>query len=1124
MDDARLTTADGESHLLGLGEFLAVHLLAFSQELWPATLPAFGDVFWTETLAGLDTARLLAGTVAPPDVWIVHTGLGFSTRHGVAAKYGVSGEFHRRQHGAGADEAGRRQGARQGVRRAAEGGHRVPRRAARGPAGAGQRGHLHDLRRPRDHRRLEPQPAVEGQGLHLAARPHRAAQRPPRLPRVPGLGQRPGRASRPPARRPRSCSTPCRGCSPPAPAAQPPDTAAADAVDGLLGLAGSEPAVRWDYRVDGPKHRVLVLDTRTRRGYRTRVAPPTNLPTAALEQQVPAGPLPAGLELLVVVAPLPVFGLPVADELGGPLAYRVTDAVSTDEIDAMPGTDPDAAEAWVNDKASFEALLKRLAPYRKVIVLSGDVHYAHSGGASYWKGAEATPSRFAQFTSSGLKNVWPHYVLTLVPVVRSGPVARAHRRSRRAARLGRRQAGRARRPGRRRAAAARPGQAAVDAGAAAHARVAGRHDGGPPARLGVALPAGAGTSARWPSARSRPARPCSTRPTRRPTRPRRSRATGWPPGATPASWRRSASPARCCSRATSASSASTAAGGRLTAVHELHARPAGTTEAADLHHPPRRARAGRRRSARSPPDDRRTTSMSVPVARPATPIGWVGGYLAWLKDRLESDTARRAVLVDLGLDPAQVPPSPVANAPLDSIARYRQATDPDEQAFLAVWQDIMAVVEAVEAFVDVAGAGGQGHRQGGAAPVPGRSRRPSTCACATRPCTSVPGSSGSIEDVAPAGFHAPVDVVVSKDSFDNLGRRHRGAARPPRPGVQHARDGGRRPRPGRPHVDPVRHAARLLGADRRQGTAPRRRRLRAAGPPDAPGLGRGRRVDHAGGRPAGRLDGVVPDARPRPAPARARRDPVESELGATLAWVPREHGGPGLFVSVNGSADLDVGLGSRWKLNTKGIVPGFVDVLIWDSVDFGPESAAPAPSCPPRPQRGRRRRGGGRRRPSSSRFTIEPVTATPQDPNVLSVVRHPHRDRPPVDHRRRSATTGAEVGVVAHAERARRALAATVTASSARCCPTAGCGSPSTSACASGSLRNRTFALEGGSGLQATLPLDRAIGPARLQQLYLELAAGSKTTAGGIALRGVAGRRASGSARSPPASNGSASS
>ncbi len=192
-----------------------------------------------------------------------------------------------------------------------------------------------------------------------------------------------------------------------------PDSATADSVDVILGLAGAEPAVRWDYRVDGPKHRVVVLDTGPDAATARACRPPINLPTAALEQQVPAGPLPAGLEVLVVVAPLPVFGLPVADELGGPLAYRARDVVKSGEIDAMPGTDPDAAEAWVNDKVSFEALLKRLAPYRKVIVLSGDVHYAHGGAASYWTGAEESPSRFAQFTSSGLKNVWPHEVLTL---------------------------------------------------------------------------------------------------------------------------------------------------------------------------------------------------------------------------------------------------------------------------------------------------------------------------------------------------------------------------------------------------------------------------------------------------------------------------------------------------------------------------------------------------------------------------------------------------------------------------------------------------------------------------------------------------------------------------------------
>ena len=80
--------------------------------------------------------------------------------------------------------------------------------------------------------------------------------------------------------------------------------------------------MRLDYRVDGPKHRVLVLDVRTRRAFRDRVAPPSNVSATALTQQIPAGPLPAGLEVLFVVAPLPVFGLPLIDEIGGALAYR----------------------------------------------------------------------------------------------------------------------------------------------------------------------------------------------------------------------------------------------------------------------------------------------------------------------------------------------------------------------------------------------------------------------------------------------------------------------------------------------------------------------------------------------------------------------------------------------------------------------------------------------------------------------------------------------------------------------------------------------------------------------------------------------------------------------------------
>ena len=78
----------------------------------------------------------------------------------------------------------------------------------------------------------------------------------------------------------------------------------------------------------------------------------------------------------------------------------------------MPGTDPDAVEAWCFDPNLLEALLKRLVPYSPVLLLSGDVHYATTNAMSYWykktkqdKEFVKEPARIVQFISSGLKNV-----------------------------------------------------------------------------------------------------------------------------------------------------------------------------------------------------------------------------------------------------------------------------------------------------------------------------------------------------------------------------------------------------------------------------------------------------------------------------------------------------------------------------------------------------------------------------------------------------------------------------------------------------------------------------------------------------------------------------------------------
>jgi hypothetical protein len=193
-----------------------------------------------------------------------------------------------------------------------------------------------------------------------------------------------------------------------------PNQPVAEDLDRRLGLRDAESAIRWHYQVDGPRHRMVVIDNRTRRSYVGRVTPPQNIMPSRLEDQIPEGPLPAGLEVLVLVAPIVVIGPPVFDELLGSLAFRVGDLVTyfTQRNVAntnQPGTWPDAVESWAYAPESFEALLAWLEPYKRVAILSGDLHYASAQGMSFWKkqplppAAPEPPARYAQLISSAIK-------------------------------------------------------------------------------------------------------------------------------------------------------------------------------------------------------------------------------------------------------------------------------------------------------------------------------------------------------------------------------------------------------------------------------------------------------------------------------------------------------------------------------------------------------------------------------------------------------------------------------------------------------------------------------------------------------------------------------------------------
>lgn len=212
----------------------------------------------------------------------------------------------------------------------------------------------------------------------------------------------------------------------------PPKPEAAAVLDQLFGLDDSIPTARWDFEAPGTDFRTIVLDTRTRRDFPGVKGAPALLSQAALEQQVPEGPLPAGKRVLIVVSPAPVLDLAVLEEFVKPVAIRITDVMHArkNEKGAIEGDMAFDLESWSAHPPGFERLIARLAKHERVLVLSGDVHFGQAADLTYWRrevlagpplrvpvdpddpalqawGAGLKLSRVVQFTSSAAKNQVP---------------------------------------------------------------------------------------------------------------------------------------------------------------------------------------------------------------------------------------------------------------------------------------------------------------------------------------------------------------------------------------------------------------------------------------------------------------------------------------------------------------------------------------------------------------------------------------------------------------------------------------------------------------------------------------------------------------------------------------------
>ena len=214
------------------------------------------------------------------------------------------------------------------------------------------------------------------------------------------------------------------------------DVNARTAIDEVIGNGATRTVkVTWNYSIDFEAHRVVVLDTRNHRqlfGHR----PPGLLTSDALQKQLAAGPLPPHLQLLLVVSPAPVLGPAVSDHIIQPLGARVVDSINAltfdgekapcdgRPIDRFGGQAKVDLEPWFADDDAVEGLLQRLSTYgtAPIVVLSGDVHYGLTAVLDYWKHKPADgtfgQTRIVQFTSSAARNVWPPELVHLLRFTR----------------------------------------------------------------------------------------------------------------------------------------------------------------------------------------------------------------------------------------------------------------------------------------------------------------------------------------------------------------------------------------------------------------------------------------------------------------------------------------------------------------------------------------------------------------------------------------------------------------------------------------------------------------------------------------------------------------------------------
>ncbi|MBK7624710.1 MAG: hypothetical protein IPJ14_19175 [Kineosporiaceae bacterium] len=197
----------------------------------------------------------------------------------------------------------------------------------------------------------------------------------------------------------------------PVPAGDPPIHRDPTVVDVELGLSADHglPAnvarrMKWDWTLPAVGHLVIALDSRTWRDYASVGPLSAGLITEAeLDRQLSAyrPNVPTDTILRIVVAPAPVLGHPFVER---ELQPRLQMYKSVKAVDPIRGGRAADNESWGVNRFTYQSILRRLAEFGRVVVLSGDVHYGYTNQTEYFGASGLAPARIVQLCSSAAKN------------------------------------------------------------------------------------------------------------------------------------------------------------------------------------------------------------------------------------------------------------------------------------------------------------------------------------------------------------------------------------------------------------------------------------------------------------------------------------------------------------------------------------------------------------------------------------------------------------------------------------------------------------------------------------------------------------------------------------------------